>query len=675
MRQLENLLSKETSPYLLQHAKNPVHWQPWSDSTLQFSKDNNKLLLISIGYSACHWCHVMEKECFEDQEVASLMNQNFINIKIDREERPDIDQIYMSALQIMTGHGGWPLNIVALPDGRPVWGATYLPKKKWMGSLNQLKDLYIKAPEHIEDYAEKLSTGMQQLNSIVKNDSSKQVFHKDQITSLVNSWKNKFDLTNGGFKSAPKFMMPNNLSFLLEYAVQQKNDEVLNFVEFSLLQMAQRGIYDQIGGGFSRYAVDEKWHIPHFEKMLYDNAQLVDLYSDAFTVFNHEKFKQVVGETLSFIENELTHQKGYFFSALDADSLNDNHEKEEGAFYRWTKEELQSILKDDFDVFSAFFNINTKGYWENNHYILFQTETEETIAHQFNISVKELKERIEQSKNKLFQHRQQRAYPSLDDKCITSWNALMIKAYAKAYRIFKKNSYLKTAEFATDFIIKNLFDDHHKLYRNFKKYKKNEACLEDYALFIAALIELYQANFKEELLVLAKKLTEKVIVDFYDEKSGLFFYTSKYVKLIQRSIETQDNVIPSSNSVMAKNFFFLGKYFLQKEWLTISKDMLKTIEPHIKDYPSNYSNWLSLYLKNVYPFYEVVITGEKAEQEIKELQSLHLANSIIARPSSKISLTEGKTSNTISFYICKENYCEAPLKNTNEVISKLKNEF
>ncbi len=669
MRQLENLLAKETSPYLLQHANNPVFWQSWNDSILKFAKDNNKLLLISIGYSACHWCHVMEHECFEDEEVAQVMNKNFINIKVDREERPDVDQIYMSALQIMTGQGGWPLNIVALPDGRPVWGATYLPKKKWMGSLHQLTDLYKKAPEHMEDYAQKLSLGMEQLNNLVTTEDEEQEFSSTFLEETITSWQSKFDFKDGGFRGAPKFMMPNNLSFLLRYGFQHQQKEILDFVEFSLEKMAQGGIYDALGGGFSRYSVDERWHIPHFEKMLYDNAQLIELYSDAYAVFKNENFKKVVEESLQFIQRELTAQQGYFFAALDADSLTKKNLKKEGAFYTWKKEELQTLLQDDFEIFAEYFNINAYGYWEEGDYVLIKTKTSKEIAAQFSISEEELQQKISYCKQLLFNKRKERKRPGLDDKGLTSWNAMMIKAYTKAYQIFQKEEYLTIAEKAMDFITENLLEEL-QLYRNFKNKKSINANLEDYAFLIEALLEVYQTTFKTAYLKLAKNLTEQVFTDFYDEKSGFFFYTSIQVKLIQRSIETQDNVIPASNSVMAHNLFKLSKFYLKKEWQEVAELMLKKILPQIKDYPSGYSNWLSLQLNFTHQFYELVFSKESDSSQEK-IQQYYLPQLIYAVADDEIPLTHGKESENELYYLCKEGACELPQKNIENVIDRL----
>lgn len=669
MQELKNILSKESSPYLLQHAQNPVAWQPWDDKILQLAKDNNKLLLISIGYSACHWCHVMEHACFEDEEVARLMNENFINIKVDREERPDVDQIYMNALQIMTGQGGWPLNIVALPDGRPVWGATYLPKQKWMGTLHQLKDLFQQSPEHMEEYAEKLAGGMKQLNRIVTEEVEEQEFTSSFLENVIQQWKARFDLENGGFKGAPKFMMPNNLSFLLRYGFQKKNKEVLDFVEFSLEKMAKGGIYDALGGGFSRYSVDERWHIPHFEKMLYDNAQLIELYAEAYSVYQNETFKNVVEESLQFIKRELTAPQGYFYAALDADSLNENNKKEEGAFYSWKKEELQQLLKGDFEVFAEYYNVNPYGYWENNKYVFINTKSEKEIADKFSLTPTELQQKIENCKKVLFHKRKERERPALDDKGLTSWNAMMIKAYAKAYQVFQEKSYLHSAEKAMHFITENLLEDL-QLFRNYKNKKSIRANLEDYALLIDALIELYQTTFKVPYLKLAKNLTLKVFEGFYDVDSNFFFFTSKDVQLIQRSIETQDNVMPASNSVMAHNLFKLSKFYLNTDWQKVAELMLKKISPQINDYLSGYSNWLSLYLNYAEEYYELVCSV-KNDSAIKKIQQHYLPQLISCLQNEEIPLTNGKENKEELYFLCRESACETPQKRIEEVLEEL----
>ena len=357
-----NELIKESSPYLLQHAHNPVDWKAWNDISLQEAKDQNKLLIISIGYSSCHWCHVMEKESFENELVADVMNKNYINIKVDREERPDVDNVYMNAVQLMTGRGGWPLNAIALPDGRPIWGGTYFPKEDWISSLEQIADLYQKDPDKLIEYAEKLEKGIKTMDIVTPNPNTPS-FKKDELQDAIQSWARSWDTREGGLNRAPKFMMPNNYHFLLRYGHQNQDQEILDYVNITLQQIAFGGVNDQVGGGFSRYSTDTKWHVPHFEKMLYDNAQLVSLYSDAYLATQNELYKETVYQTLSYIAREMTTEQGGFYSALDADSLDKEGILEEGTYYVWTKEELEQLLGVDFTLFKEYYNINSYGKW------------------------------------------------------------------------------------------------------------------------------------------------------------------------------------------------------------------------------------------------------------------------------------------------------------------------
>jgi uncharacterized protein YyaL (SSP411 family) len=382
-----NNLINETSPYLLQHAHNPVNWYAWNDETLELAKKENKLLLISVGYAACHWCHVMEHESFEDSTVASIMNENFINVKVDREERPDVDQVYMNAVQLLTGRGGWPLNCVALPDGRPIWGGTYFPKENWMNALTQLADLYKNEPEKAEEYAVKLTEGIQQSGLIQLNEEVAN-FSKEELQGSIESWLPTMDLKNGGRTGAPKFPMPGNLQFLLRYAVQSDNQQIMDYVNTSLTKIAYGGIFDHVGGGFSRYSVDDHWHVPHFEKMLYDNAQMVSLYAKAYLVTKNPLYKEIVYRTTEFVEAELYKDIGAFYSSLDADSDNEDGELEEGAYYVWKKNELELILGDDFKLFASYYNVNGYGKWEEGKYHLIRSISKEEFQNENSLNFK-----------------------------------------------------------------------------------------------------------------------------------------------------------------------------------------------------------------------------------------------------------------------------------------------
>ncbi|MEZ4782277.1 MAG: thioredoxin domain-containing protein [Flavobacteriaceae bacterium] len=431
--QYTNELINETSPYLLQHAHNPVNWNAWNDETLNEAKANNKLLLISIGYASCHWCHVMEHESFEDVEVAQIMNKNFINIKVDREERPDVDQVYMNAVQLMTGSGGWPLNVVALPDGRPVWGGTYFKKEQWMSVLEQISEVYQENPQKLIEYADKLEAGIKSLD-VVNLNPNEVKFNHEFVLNAVNKWSQSFDRIKGGINRAPKFMMPNNLHFLMREAYQNNNTDLQGYVNLTLTKIAFGGVFDHVGGGFSRYSVDDKWHVPHFEKMLYDNAQLVSLYSDAYIITKNPLYKEVVFETLEFVKRELTDANGTFYSSLDADSTTLSGELEEGAFYVWTETELKKILGEDFQLFANYYNINDYGLWEHNNYVLIRSDSDQVFNKKYDISIEDITKKKTAWKKLLLKERAKRNRPRLDDKVLTSWNALMLKAYVDAYK-------------------------------------------------------------------------------------------------------------------------------------------------------------------------------------------------------------------------------------------------
>lgn len=673
MSKYNNLLKNESSPYLLQHADNPVDWHPWNEAVLQQAKKENKLLLISIGYSACHWCHVMAHESFEDEATAQLMNEHFVNIKIDREERPDVDQVYMNALQLMTGRGGWPLNIIALPDARPIWGGTYLPKKQWNGVLQQLADLYKTDPGKMREYAEKLTHGIQEMEALVKKEITgldAQVLEKSLL-----KWKTRFDEKMGGTQQVPKFMMPNNYQFLLRYAFQTKDQNLKNFVFNTLDKISFGGVFDHLGGGFSRYSTDAKWHVPHFEKMLYDNAQLVSLYSDAFLATKNPWYKNVVFKTLDFVKRELTAENGAFFSALDADSKNENGELKEGAYYVWNKTELKSILKENFDVFAEYYNVSDYGFWEESNYVLIRKETNSVIAEKFSLSIKELEQTISICEKKLLKKRALRNRPGLDDKSLTSWNAMMAKAFLDAYRVFQNEDYLKTALKNAQWIIDCQTKPDGSLFHNYKNGKSTiNAYLDDYAFTIEAFLSLYENTFDENWLQKANQLTNVVFENFFDPEKSLFFYTSKKDKsLISRTFEYQDNVIPSSNSTIAKNLLLLSHYFENEFYRKTSEQMLKNIQPQIENYPEAYSNWLDLLLNFAHNFYEIVFVGKKALEKSSELNRFYLPQKLIAGSfeKSKMPLLKNRFKKGETWvYSCLENACKTPTKSIDEVLKQ-----
>ncbi len=670
-----NNLINETSPYLLQHAHNPVNWHAWNDETLAKAKKENKLILISIGYAACHWCHVMEHESFENDSVAKIMNDNFINIKIDREERPDIDQIYMNAVQLMTGSGGWPLNCVALPNGEPFWGGTYFPKENWINTLSQLAKLYKEEPEKIAKYANDLTKGIQASELITLNTDTPK-FETLEIEKAIQNWSTSFDYELGGLNQAPKFPMPNNYQFLLRFSKQTKQTSLEKYTLNTLNKMALGGIFDHVNGGFSRYATDKKWHIPHFEKMLYDNAQLVSLYSNAFLASENPLYENTVHKTLAFVARELTNKEGAFYSSLDADSLNDENHLEEGAFYVWTKDELQTLIPQNFELFSNYYNCNEFGHWEENKYHLIKKQDDISFAKENKLPLTQLKQLVQNWEKTLFKARLQKQLPRLDHKTLTSWNALMLKAYVDAYNTFQKPSYLNAALKNALFLKQHQFKKDGGLYHNYKNGKSSiNGYLEDYAAVIEAYISLYETTLDTQWLLTAKNLATYCYTHFFDQKSKMFFFTSNEDQnLIARKMEIADNVIPSSNSMLANSLFKLSHYFDDRLYRNTSIQMLNNVKKQLNEYPSSYANWLNLYLNLSEPFYEVAIVGNNAKNKVAALNNIYIPNKIIAGSAQKsdLPLLKNRYINNETFiYTCVDGACKLPVKNVSDAINEI----
>ncbi len=669
-----NELHLETSPYLLQHANNPVHWKAWNEKSLAEAKKENKLIIISIGYSACHWCHVMEHESFENDEVAAVMNAHFVNIKIDREERPDIDAVYMKAVQVMTGQGGWPMNVVTLPDGRPIWGGTYFRKNDWINSLEKLQEIYAQNPQTIFEYAEQLHEGLQSLSIIPKIDSPTDT-NLDSLEKLIEKWQKSFDWEFGGMARAPKFMMPTNYEFLLRYGYQTQNQTLLDFTKLTLTKMAYGGLFDTVDGGFSRYSVDMKWHVPHFEKMLYDNGQLVSLYANAYKLTRNSLYKEVIEKTLTFVEKEWLTSEGSFYSALDADSLNAENHLEEGAFYVWTTKQLQELIEEDFDLFSEVFNINEFGHWEHGNYVLIQNQPLEQIAEKQSLPLATLAQKKKTWEQKLYAEREKRNKPRLDDKCLTSWNAIMLKGFVESYKAIGKPEYLNIALQNANFITKNLWSPEGHLFRTYKNGKATiNAYLEDYAQVIQGFIALYEATLDEHWLQNAKQLTDYSFDNFYDEKVEFFSFTSKKdTDLITTHYEVEDNVIPAANSVMASNLFRLSIYFNNDYYESIAQQMVQNIIPTI-DYPSAFSNWLNVLLNYSEQNKELAICGKKSLDYLAQINQQYIPNIIIAgtKSDSRLPFLEHRfVENQTLFYLCQNKTCDLPTVDLQEIIKEI----
>jgi uncharacterized protein YyaL (SSP411 family) len=665
-----NNLINETSPYLLQHAHNPVNWYAWGDEALNKAVKENKLIIVSIGYSACHWCHVMEKESFEDTTVAGMMNQSYISIKVDREERPDVDQVYMDAAYIINRRGGWPLNVITMPDGRPVFAGTYFPKEDWLKIIEYFSDTYTKNPELFEQEATKITNYLRQ-QRIPGYTDVKPNFTVDDLATAFNTGVKEIDFDKGGIKGAPKFPMPNIYEFLLSYYYHTKDEKALEAVEAVLDNMGNGGIYDQIGGGFARYSTDNIWKVPHFEKMLYDNGQLVSLYSNAYKVTGNENYKRIVYQTLHFIEREMMDNSGGFYSAYDADS-----EGEEGKYYVWTKKEILNLLGKDGKLISDYYTITENGNWEHEKNILFLTDDVNELLKKNNIDNKTLDEKIDRAKQKLFNERAKRVKPGLDDKILTSWNALMLRGYCDAYNAFGEKKFLDLALTNAHFISGKMMNNDGQLYRNYKNGMRTiNAFLGDYALTIEAFIALYESTFDEQWLYKAKTLAEYVILHFKDEESGLFYFTSDIDdSLIARKMELSDNVIPASNSALAKGLFNLANYFYNEGFKELSVNMLSKMKANFISTPLYHSNWGNLMIDMVYPFYEVAIVGTDYEDKRAKLSSDFYPNILLlgGNDEGTLELLDRKlVSGRTMIYVCEDKNCKLPVEEISAVKEQL----
>ncbi len=665
-----NSLIKETSPYLLQHAHNPVNWHAWSKEILELAQKENKPLIVSIGYSSCHWCHVMEHESFEDEEVAKIMNEDFICIKVDREEHPDVDQIYMNAVQLITGSGGWPLNCFALPDGRPFYGGTYYQKQQWVSLLKQLSGLYSNDYQKILQHAESIENGIKQSEFVQMQVGDG--FSNADLGRILNNWTNHLDDENGGPDRVPKFPLPNNYSFLMRYADYESNDIIVDHVKLTLNKMANGGIYDQLGGGFARYSTDKMWKVPHFEKMLYDNAQLVTLYSNAYKLYNNDEYKRVIVETLDFINREMTNDRGLFYSALDADS-----DGEEGKYYVWKNVEIDSLLGSNASLFKDYYQMNALGYWEDDNYILMRSDNIGRIAKEYKISLAELESRIEEAKTILMNYRDKRVKPGLDDKSLLSWNSMMISAYCNAYTALGVEAYKLNAINAMDFINTNMQQIDGGVWHTYKNGEsKINAYLDDYALLIEANISLYEIGAGSKYLYRARLYTDYVIDKFYDEKSGMFYYTNIDDEvLVTRKMDFFDNVIPSSNSILARNLYKLSHFYEETDYKKISLQMLNNVIDKFRTNGSSLSNWGLLLMDELQPKTEVVICGEDAIELLEDMRSNYLPNIVWAVDKEennevvllKQRFVKGKT----LIYVCKNSTCQLPVESVAEALSIL----
>lgn len=665
-----NQLIHTSSPYLLQHAHNPVNWYPWGEEALEKAKKEDKLLIISIGYAACHWCHVMEHESFEDTSVARLMNDNFVSIKIDREERPDIDQIYMDAAMLINQRGGWPLNAIALPDGRPIFAGTYYPTGEWKRVLNFFKDVRDKQPEEVEKNAESISRGISRMNfaELAPRPSS---YTTSQTTSLYNSLISQIDTKRGGLNNRMKFPMPIVWQYLLEHHYYSGDQEALSAVTTTLKEMLDGGIYDQLGGGFARYSTDPNWKVPHFEKMMYDNGQLVSLYAKAYQMTKNPSFKTAVKEITEWVAREMTHKNGGFYSSLDADS-----DGEEGKFYVWEENEIDSLLGDKSELFKSYYNISGRGNWEGKN-ILLKKEDLKEVAAKLKIDLPEAQSSIAASKEILLAARDSRIRPGLDDKILTSWNALMLRGYVDAYQALGEQTYLEAALKNASFILEKAKRKDGGLNRNFKdEVSTINGFADDYSLTIEAFIALYQATFDEKWLFEAEALMEYALTHFYDKETGTFFYTSdEDPSLIARSREIQDNVIPSSNSSFGRGLFALGTYLYKGDYLEKAEQILAQALPQMKGAGPYFANYGLLLNRFVHTPYEVAMVGDQAASFARSWNEEYHAGVFLlgGKEEGKLELLQHKLVPGATFiYVCQDKVCKLPVEEVDKAMDLIK---
>lgn len=667
-----NRLSLETSPYLLQHANNPVDWYPWGPLALEKAKAENKPILVSIGYSACHWCHVMERESFEHDNVAEIMNEYFVCIKVDREERPDVDAVYMDSLQAMGTRGGWPLNVFLLPDTKPFYGVTYLPPQNWVQLLKSVNNAFI---SHYDDLA-KSADGF--VENMVQSDIKKYgltqtstPYTVDALDEMFEKLKQNFDTLKGGMDRAPKFPMPSIYKFLLRYFDITQNPEALAQIELSLNRIALGGIYDHVGGGWARYSVDDEWFIPHFEKMLYDNAQLLSIFSEAFALTYNTLYAERIYQTVAWLKNEMLSPDGGFYSALDADS-----EGVEGKFYIWQKNELEQILGEDFNWFSKLYNICQHGNWEHGFNHLHLTNFASETAKAAGIHSEDFENKYQNALDKLAAARTSKIRPGLDDKILASWNGLLIKGLTTAYQATGEESIREMAIKTGRFILERMTENG-KLWHSYKNGKASiTAFLEDYAAVIEAYLGLYQITFNPEWLDEATNLCDYTIANFYDASEGFFFFTdTEGETLIARKKELFDNVIPASNSMMAQNLYTLGKMLDRSDYQELSDQMLSKMTKILLADVQWVTNWAALYCQRVTPTAEIVIVGENADEIRKDFDRFFIPNKIIAGTTtqSSLPLLENRTplNGQTAIYVCYDKTCQLPVTSVKEALEQL----
>ena len=656
-----NQLGKETSLYLKQHSKNPINWQRWSNSLFDISEELDKLIVISIGYSSCHWCHVMEDETFANDSIADVMNEHFINIKVDREENPDVDQVYMTASQLMTGMGGWPLNVIALPDGSPIYAGTYHTTSQWDDILKRIIRLKRDNYDGLKEIASNVKEGVTDINTIKKQEEVS-IFDSKYLDENLNYWRERWDLINGGDIAQQKFVSPSKYIFLLNYGRLYKDKSVLDHTEKTLDIIAHSGLNDFVEGGFYRYTVEDEWKVPHFEKMLYDQAQMISLYSKAFKIFRKESYKDVVYKTITFLKSKLSSGDNLFFAAMDADT-----DGEEGKYYSFKKDELEEISRNtDFDLFTSYFNIELDNPWEDDKYLLLPNEysLEDDWIKSNNISIKELKDLKKEWIRRILEIKSKRTKPRIDDKIIVSWNSLVIIGLVDAYEAFRNDEFLDIAISMFDELEKKSFRKN-RLIHTYKENQFQEGVLEDYAYFSKASMKLFQATGLQSYFDFSKKLTDQALDVYKDSNSDLLFYSNNE-ELFSKVISIDDGVIPSPNSIIAEQLYNIGHIIFDDYYLDLSDKMVSAVKDVIDGNINSYSVWANNILNRVESFYEIAVIGPNSKNVTDEITNIFIPNTLVVQSDieSQIPLFIDRYFDDETYiYVCQNKTCQRPEKN------------
>ena len=666
----QNNLSLESSAYLLQHAKNPINWQRWDKKLYNTNNTDNKLLVVSIGYSSCHWCHVMEKETFEDSGVASFMNEKFISIKVDREENPEIDNIYMTATQMMTGRGGWPLNVVCLPDGRPVYGGTYHTKEQWLEVLGKIQKVYENDKKQLYGIAEKVEKGIQEVNRFEYTEEEAD-FKPQLLQNEMKIWTSQWDMINGGEKQNQKFITPTKFNYILQYQHLNEDTKIKAYLKNTLENIANSGIVDHLEGGFYRYTVDPEWKIPHFEKMLYDNAQLLSLYANAYKEFKTPLFKSTVYKTFDFLQKRMENTEGGYFSAIDADN-----EQGEGRYYMFNIDEIKKAAGQDLSMILDYYRIELDKPIENSFYHLRKTNDFNTFLKKYSITNDQLVEKQKIWESQFEELKEKREFPLTDKKIITSWNAQMVSGLLNSFEAFGDKQFLNQAQRTFTFLRENLISGAELMHTFQANKAKMDANLEDYAFMIRAALGLYQNTGNVDYLEQADELTENAIKNFETTKNPFFTYTKNPV-MFSEIISVNDNVIPSANAIMAENLWTLGHLLEKKQYSTKSKKMLDVMTSYFNEgRGSDYSQWAQLITKEAFSYKEVVIVGPEAQNTNREIQQNYLPNvlfQISDKPSELPLLKDRFFKKETLIYVCEDKVCLRPSETVVDALKQINN--